>query len=255
MSSIASIATDLDAASTERRAVAQPEELGQMSLAAAYQVQRRNVQHRLDRGERVVGVKLGFTSRAKMVQMGISDLIWGRITDAMAIPEGGTVRRERYIHPRCEPEIAFILKRKLSPNPTLAEAQIAVDAVAPAIEIIDSRFKDFKFSLPDVIADNTSAAGFVIGTPATYSRETSNIGILLIENGSVVQVGSSAAILGNPMRALTSAARLCAMEEFELEPGMIVLAGAATAAIPLQAGSSVRAEFQGLGTVSFNVGD
>ena len=160
MSNIAELATLLDDAALNATEVTQFDPEGRLSLDEAYRIQAESIRRRLERGERRVGVKMGCTSRAKMVQMGLSDVIWGRLTDAMQIEEGTAINLSRFVHARCEPELAFILKRPLEGNVTGPEALAAVEAIAPAIEIIDSRYKDFKFSLPEVIADNASSSGF-----------------------------------------------------------------------------------------------
>jgi 2-oxo-3-hexenedioate decarboxylase len=118
---------------------------------------------RYSRGEKQVGIKMGFTSRAKMVQMGVHDMIWGRLTDGMIVEDGGVTSYRKYVHPRIEPEVAFLLKRELVGTVTPLQAFSAVEAIAPAVEIIDSRYKAFKFSLTDVVADNSSSSGFVVG--------------------------------------------------------------------------------------------
>jgi 2-oxo-3-hexenedioate decarboxylase len=226
---------------------------GELSVADAYAVQELSVARRLARGERLVGMKMGFTSRAKMIQMGLSDLIWGRLTSGMRLADGGTLDLSRGVHPRFEPEIAFILGERLSGPVSPAEALCAVRAVAPAIEVIDSRYRDFKFSLPDVIADNTSASGFVLGPASPPTSDLSNLGMVCEVDGRVVQVGSSAAILGHPLRSLAEASRIAAEHGFALEPGWIVLAGGATAAEWLRAGQHVRLAVEGLGSVGFHV--
>ncbi len=129
----------------------------------AYEVQALSVDRRLARGDRLVGVKMDLTSRAKMEQVGVHEVIWRRLTHAMRIEEGAALSRARYVHPRIESELAFLLKAPLSGEVCAMEAMRAVEAVAPAMEIIDSRYRDFKFALPDVIADNSSSSGFVIG--------------------------------------------------------------------------------------------
>ena len=154
MVDIARFAQILDDAQTGPAECRQLSEIEPYTLEDAYAVQKALIARRLERGERRVGMKMGFTSRAKMVQMGINDMIWGRLTDRMVVEEGGTISLGHYVHPRVEPEIAFLLRRKLEGKVTAAEALEAVDAVAPAMEIIDSRYKDFKFSLEDVVADN-----------------------------------------------------------------------------------------------------
>ena len=223
------------------------------SVEEAYQIQAASIQNRLERGETRTGIKMGFTSLAKMRQMGVHDLIWGRLTDQMMIPEGGEVSGSRFIHPRAEPEIAFLLGAELCGNVTIPEAMHAVDAVAPAIEVIDSRYRDFKFSLADVVADNASSSGYAIGQWTSPVESIDNLGIVLSVDGRVKQIGSSAAILGNPVRSLVHAARLAALANEPLKPGWVVLAGAATAAEPVRTGQNVKAEFENLGTVAFSI--
>ncbi|GAA0381257.1 4-oxalocrotonate decarboxylase [Acrocarpospora corrugata] len=218
--------------------------------AAAYAVQEALVERRLTRGERLVGLKMGLTSRAKMAQVGVDEVIWGRLTDAMRFDDGGSVDLSRYIHPRVEPEIAFLLSRSPEPDEPVGDFASAVRAVAPALELIDSRYEGFAFSLPDVIADNTSAAGFVVGPWRPVPAGLDNLGVLLEVGGRVTQTGSTAAILGDPRRALDAAVRLAGRRGARLEEGWVVLAGAATAAVPFRPGDHVRAVVEGLGTAS-----
>lgn len=219
----------------------------------AYAVQAATIARRIERGERRIGFKMGFTSRAKMLQMGVHDVICGQLTDAMLVEEGGSIGTERYIHPRVEPEIAFLMRGKLAGTVTALEAKAAVEAVAPAMEIIDSRYRQFKFTLGDVIADNASACGVVIGPWAGRDTDIGNLGMVLSFDGEPVQIGSSAAILGNPLRALVAAARLAARTGESLQAGDIVLAGAATPAEPLRPGTHVRVEVQWLGSAEFSI--
>ncbi|MDD2705433.1 MAG: 2-keto-4-pentenoate hydratase [Acidocella sp.] len=254
MTNLSELAMQLDEAARTATAVPQlTDTYPNLSVADAYAIQTMSVARRWARGERRVGYKMGLTSRAKMQQMGVSEVIWGRLTDAMRLEEGGELHHARYTHPRVEPEIAYIIGKKLAGNVSLAEALGAVEAVAPAMEIIDSRYKNFKFALADVIADNSSSSGFYLGQWAKPCTDVSNLGIIMELNGRPVQIGSSAAILGNPIRSLVSAARLVASVGESLEPGDIVLAGGATAAHALTPGDFVRTTFQTLGAVSFNV--
>ena len=203
----------------------------QYSLDDAYDIQAASIQRRLDRGEKRNGMKMGFTSRAKMVQMGLNDMIWGRLTDQMMVEDGDTISIKNYVHPRVEPEIAFLLKRPLSyPCTSAEEALSAVDGVATAMEIIDSRYRNFKFSLEDVVADNASSSSFVVGPWCPPDSSLDNLGMVLEFNGRPVQIGSSAAILGHPVRSLVAAARLTAQSNERLEAGWIIMAGGATAA-------------------------
>ncbi|WP_327159670.1 fumarylacetoacetate hydrolase family protein [Streptomyces zaomyceticus] len=239
---ITALAEALDTAARDGRPLAGGGS-GPKDTGEAYAVQEALVARRLARGERLTGFKLGFTSVAKMRQMGVSDLIHGRLTDRMEIPDGGRFDISRLIHPRVEPEVAFLLGDTLRPG---GDLMAAVAAVAPALEVIDSRYDGFRFSLPEVIADNTSAAGYAVG-PWSAPGDLGNLGVLLELDGRPAETGSTAAILGHPLRALAAAARLAGA----LEAGTVILAGAATAAVPLSPGTHVRATVAGLGTVRF----
>ena len=138
---------------------------------------------------------------------------------------------------------------------SLLEAMSAVDAVAPALEIIDSRYANFKFSLADVVADNSSSSGFVLGQWCCPKLDISNQAMVMEINGKPVQIGSSSAILGNPWRSLVEAARLAAESDICLEAGWIVLAGAATAAHPLNAADHVCLHTSSMGQVHLQAGE
>jgi 2-oxo-3-hexenedioate decarboxylase len=225
-----------------------------LSVKCAYTIQAASIARRLARGERRIGMKMGFTSRAKMVQMGVHDMIWGRLTDAMIEEEGGIVDIHRFVHPRVEPEIAFLIGTELAGIVTPLQAFAALAGIAPAMEIIDSRYENFRFSLADVVADNASSSGLVVGNWQTPQQRFDNLGMVMSFDGSPVQIGSSAAILGDPIRSLVAAARLVAEVGETLSPGDIVLVGAATSAEALRSGLHVRLEVQNLGSVEFSVG-
>lgn len=210
---------------------------GAFDVDRAYAIQRELVDRRLARGETIVGIKLGLTSKAKMDQMGVTEVIWGRLTDEMRIADGGELDLSRRIHPKVEPEVAFLVRGG------------AIAAIAPAMEVIDSRWLDFRFTLPEVVADNTSAAGFVVGEWQPVPAGVDNLGVLLEIDGRVVEIGSTAAILGDPRRAFAEAARLAG----GLADEWIVLAGAATAAVSVSPGASVRVSVEKLGTASLKV--
>ncbi|TBL28720.1 MULTISPECIES: 2-keto-4-pentenoate hydratase [unclassified Micromonospora] len=251
---IAQIAATLDRAADTATAVPQLAAETGLDVDTAYAVQAALVQRRLDRGERLVGLKMGLTSKAKMAQVGVDEVIWGRLTDTMRIPDGGTVDVTGFIHPRVEPEVAFLLDRLPEPGEPVGDFTDAVRAVAPAIELIDSRYANFTFSLPDVIADNTSAGAFVIGPWSPVPDGLENLGVLLEVDGRVAQVGSTAAILGDPRRALDEGIRLAGRHGVRLREGWVFLAGAATAAVPLRAGVRVRAVVEKLGGASVRAG-
>jgi len=251
MVDVNAIAKRLDDAQRNATAVAQLTE--PMTMQDAYDIQRTSVGLRLSRGEKRVGIKMGFTSRAKIVQMGVSDMMWGRLTDAMVVEDGGPTPFKRYVHPRVEPEIAFLLKKELIGRITPVQAMAAVEAVAPAMEIIDSRYENFKFSATDVVADNTSSSGFVTGSWHAPDTDISNLGFAMSINGRAVQFGSSAAILGHPARSLVAAARFAQEAGEPLQPGWIVMAGGATAAEALKPGQWVELEVEVLGRTGFSI--
>ncbi|MBD20492.1 MAG: 4-oxalocrotonate decarboxylase [Rhodospirillaceae bacterium] len=253
MIDINQMARIVDEAARSAEAIPQLSNKYSYTLDEAYAIQSAAFQRRIARGEKQVGIKMGFTSRAKMLQMGLSDLVWGRLSDGMLIEDGGEISIKNYVHPRAEPELAFLLKRPLEGPVSAAEALAAVEAVAPAIEIIDSRYKNFKFSLEDVIADNSSSSGYLLGAWNDPDPDFSNLGMLLEVNGRPVQIGSSAAILGHPARSLAHAARLATQSGESLNKGSIVMAGGATAAYALNHGDYVRNVVQKLGHVSFSV--
>ncbi|MGO9420906.1 2-keto-4-pentenoate hydratase [Roseiarcus sp.] len=253
MTDIAKFAEVVDEAARTAAAIPQFTETGPLSVADAYAVQAASIDRRLKRGEKLVGVKMGLTSRAKMRQVNVDEVVWGRLTDAMRLEEGAALSRRRYVHPRIEPELAFLLKAPLTGEVTAAEAMAAVAGIAPAMEIIDSRYQNFKFALPDVIADNSSSSGFVVGDWSRPDQDFSNLGLVMEVDGRPVEIGSTAAILGNPSRSLVAAARLAGAALGRLEAGWIILAGGATAAHPLKVGERVRLIMQNLGSVSIRV--
>ncbi len=253
MANISALAKTVDDAAMKARAIPQLSQKVRISVEQGYEIQAAAFELRLARGERQVGVKMGFTSRSKMVQMGISDMIWGRLSNGMLVEDGGEIDLANYVHPRVEPEIAFLLGAPLDGPVSAVEALAAVEAVAPAIEIIDSRYRNFKFSLSDVVADNCSSSGFVVGPWRNPDADLSNLGMVLELNGRPVQIGSSGAILGHPVRSLTAASRLSSAAGQRLEAGWIIMAGGATAAEALKTGVYVRNEVQELGSVAFTV--
>lgn len=249
MTDIAAIAGRLDRAVRTATATAQLEV--PISLDEAYAVQRVGIALRLARGEKQIGIKMGFTSRAKMVQMGVDDLIWGRLTSSMLVEDGGSISLAHYVHPRVEPEVAFLIGKPLRGQVTPMQALAAVDAIAPALEIIDSRYENFRFSLTDVVADNSSSSAFIVGSWCPPSIDLANCGLVLAFDGRPQAFGSTAAILGHPLRSLVAAARVIDGAGETLSPGDIVLAGGATAASALIPHVNVSLAMERLGRCTF----
>ncbi|GAA7769228.1 MULTISPECIES: 2-keto-4-pentenoate hydratase [Cupriavidus] len=251
MSHHAAIAGALDAAARDAAAIGQFSAASPFTIDEAYGIQAMSIEHRCQRGERRVGIKLGFTSRAKMIQMGVDSLIWGWLTDAMIEEDGGRVDLERYIHPRAEPEVCFLTRRDITGPLTLLESVDYLEAVAPAIEIIDSRYRDFRFTLEDVVADNCSSAGLVVGPWSRNVDVLANLGVVLRIDGRTRQTGSTAAILGHPLRSLVQASHVLTRAGAVLPAGSLIMAGAATAAEAFVRGNHVSATIGALGRASF----
>jgi len=220
-----------------------------------YRVQDEDRAQRRARGERIIGAKLGLTSRAKQVTMGVHQPIVGFLTDAMHIRNSHDDDLfDRTAQPRIEPEIAFRLGRVVDRPLTMAAAADAIDGVAVAAEIIDSRYAGFGFRLPDVVADNTSAAAFLVGDwadPAT-AGDLAAVRCVLSTDGRELHNATGAAVLGHPLRALIHLSEHLAKRGEHLSAGAIVLAGALTDAVAIRPGVVYRADIDRLGAVSFS---
>lgn len=243
------IAIKLDQAAMLAKPIAQWGDENAFNEEESYEIQKLTIEERYKRGEHFIGMKLGFTSYAKMEQMGVHDMIWGRLTSDMLYTAGDELDLSKFIHPRAEPEICFLLKKDIDREIGLDEVGDYILAVAPAIEIIDSRYENFKFSLEDVIADNCSSTAFVVGAWQNIDIDLSNLKMELIINKEVVESGSSDAILGNPWLSVTNASRLAVKYGQELKAGSYLMAGAATSAVFLAQGQLVQTSVERLGTV------
>ncbi|RSD20296.1 4-oxalocrotonate decarboxylase [Amycolatopsis eburnea] len=224
-----------------------------LDVDTAYAIQDEALRQRRARGETLIGVKLGLTSRAKQQRMGIDSPLLAWLTDAMVLPAGVPV--PSLIHPRAEPELVFVLGKRLAgPGVTAATALAAVDRVYGGIEVIDSRYADYRFTLPDAVADNGSSAYFSVGPvglpPA--SLDLSLEAALLEVDGQVVDTATGAAVQGHPAEALALAANALAARGLALEPGWLVLTGGMTDAVPLRSGSRVAAHFSHLGSITLS---
>lgn len=251
MNKTKTISYQLDEAAKTATPIAQPSETVKYSLEEAYRIQNQLIQHRLNRGENITGYKLGFTSKAKMQQMGVHDLIWGVLTDNMHIKPNSEIDLNQYIHPRAEPEIAFRISKDIDCQITLKELPDHIDKMAVAVEVIDSRYKNFKFSLEDVVADNCSSIGYCIGEWDDLKEDISNLNIELKFNHEEVQKGQSKAILDNPYLSVVELSRLATEAGLTLKKGQVILAGAATAAEWMKEKTKITAELENFGEVSF----
>ena len=225
-----------------------------MNIEDAYVVQRASMARRFDRGEALVGLKMGLTSVAKMQQMGVHDPIYGHLTDEMKRSSGDAIKMSEHCHPRVEPEIAFLIGSEISGPVTAAEAMEHVTGICGALEVIDSRYENFKFTLIDVVADNASSTRFFLGDKVVPADlDISNLGMVLELNGEVAETGSSAAILEHPARSLAALANMLHTVGETVPANCIVLAGGATKAIHLKAGDHAKVTIEELGSVELFV--
>lgn len=237
----------------ERRVPVAPlsESEGLNSAEEAYAVQTAWSDLRRDRGERTVGRKIGLTSRVIQEQLGVSEPDYGSLWDSRHFPaQGGRAEfpAEAFIAPRLEGEVAFLIGRPLAgPDVTLHDVLAATDALAVAVEVVDSRIEDWRIKLADTIADNASYGGFTTGPWSSTLREADlrTLGMLLQKNGETVETGVGAAALGHPARAVAWLANKLASFGVGLETGDVVLSGALSRAVPAGQGDTFVLEMHG----------
>lgn len=247
---VEAFAQRLDEAQQSAKAIGMLTAEAAFSVEDGYRIQRAGIALRKLRADTLVGMKMGLTSLAKMKQMNVSEPIYGHLTKSMILEDGGHVAKSAHVHPRVEPEIVFLLAKDLEGPVTPAQALMAVDGITIALELIDSRYQDFKFTLPDVVADNASSSRFVLGsTVRARDFDVSNLGMVMEKNGQLAECGSSSAILEHPARSLAAMANQLVPHGERLKAGSIVLAGGATAAIALAPGDHVRLRVEDLGRV------
>ena len=228
-----------------------------LTVDDAYAVQLEQVRVWTGIGQRVQGHKVGLTSAAMQRQLGVSQPDYGHLMDAMFHLEGMPIPVQDFISPKVEPEIAFVLKKPLvGPGINAAHALAAIDYVVPAIEIIDSRIRDWRIGLVDTVADNASSGGVVLGSRPTRidAVDLRLAGCVLTRRGEVIGTGAGGAVLGSPLNALVWLANTVGRRGVTLEAGQVVLPGAVTAAIPVTTGDLVTATFGGLGSVTARFG-
>ena len=227
-------------------------ELDGPTAELAYEIQEINTRHWSAAGRRIVGRKIGLTSKAVQQQLGVDQPDFGMLFADMEAPNGGEVPAARLLQPRAEAEVACVLDRDLTdPDPATSEVLRAIAYVLPAIEIVDSRIQDWKISLVDTIADNASSALYVLGTEprATSDADLRLCGMVLTKNDAVVATGAGAACLGHPLNAVRWLAATMVAKGRPLRAGDVVLSGALGPMTAVAAGDLVRAEIAGLGTV------
>jgi 2-keto-4-pentenoate hydratase len=238
--------------------------LGSTDVALAYQVQNALTAARKAAGARVVGRKVGLTSTAVQLQLGVDQPDFGVLFDDMLVPSGAEVDSGRLIAPKAEAEIAFVLSADmdsfaagLSPDAPVsaadrAAAAAAVDHAVAALEIVDSRIAGWDITITDTVADNASSALYVLGDKRVPLGEFAPAEVImnLEKNGAPASSGNGAACLGDPLNALTWLARTTASLGAPLRAGDVVLSGALGAMVPAEPGTEITAELSTLGRVS-----
>lgn len=224
----------------------------EIDVVDAYEIQLINIRHRVAEGARVLGHKVGLSSKAIQQMMGVDEPDYGHLLDEMQLFEDTPVRASRYLYPRVEVEVGFILSDDL-PGADCTEEDVlaATEAVCPSIELIDTRITDWQIELCDTIADNASSAGFVVGKGrvSPHDIDLQAIDAVLRCNGEVVAQGRSDAVLGNPVTAVAWLARKVDSFGVRLHKGDVVLPGSCMRAIDAHAGDEFVADFTGLGSV------
>ena len=223
-----------------------------LDVVDAYEIQLLNIRARVAAGARVVGHKVGLSSEAMQKMMGVDEPDYGHLLDDMEVFEDRPVPAGKFLYPRVEVEVGFILADDL-PGEGCTEDDVlaATAAFAPSIELIDTRITDWKIKLGDTIADNASSAGWVLGTDRVSPKDVDirAIPAVLTRNGEVVAEGRSDAVLGNPVTAVAWLARKVDQFGVRLRAGDIVLPGSCTRAIDARPGDDFVADFLGLGSV------
>jgi 2-oxo-3-hexenedioate decarboxylase len=247
------IADILITAERERKGIAQiSDDHPDVDVATAYRAQQAFVQSKLDAGETFVGYKLGLTSRNKQQAMGLDAPLYGRVTSGMISTYGDPVRFDRFIHPRVESEIAFLLARDIDAPATVTSVLAATEVVFGAVDVLDSRYESFQFTLSDVVADNASAGAFYLGPVARRPDELVDLrllGCVVRVDGEVAMTAAGAAVMGHPAASVAWLANQLVAEGEGLRAGQLIFSGGVTAPVPVVPGGSVTFEFDGLGAI------
>jgi 2-oxo-3-hexenedioate decarboxylase len=224
-----------------------------ISWEECYDIQWEIRRRKIARGTKICGMKMGLTSMAKMRQMGVETPIYGFLADYFSCPDGAEIKVSELIHPKVEAEVSFVTKAELSgPGCHIGNVLAATDFVVPSVEIIDSRYRDFKFDLKSVVADNASSTRFVTGgrMRSVDELDLKTLGVVMEKNGEVVEMGAGAAVLGHPAASVAMLANMLAERGEVIPAGSFIMTGGITAAVSVEAGDSICVRYQDLGSVS-----
>lgn len=251
---VAKLADDLFTSWEDRRPIDPlTQEHGGMTIADAYAIQQALIGHRVAAGEKVIGKKIGVTSRAVMTMLGVYEPDFGHLLDGMVFGPGQSIEAAGLIQPKAEGEIAFVLKRDLAgPGVTAADVLAATEGIMPCFEIVDSRIKDWKIKIQDTVADNASCGVFVLGDSLIDPKgfDFLSCGMVLELNGEVVVTGAGAAAMASPVNAVVWLANTLGRLGGGLKAGEVILSGALAAMVPVKAGDNLRMTVGGLGGCS-----
>ena len=224
-----------------------------LTVEDAYAIQLLQVEERVAAGRLVKGHKVGLTSAAMQRLLGVDEPDYGHLLDDFFHLEHMPIPLDRFLQPRIEPEVAFVLAKPLrGPGVTVHEAIAAVDFVLPALEIVDSRIEAWRIGLLDTIADNASSGAVVLGSSPTRlgAVDLRLTGAVMTRNGAVVGTGAGGAVLGSPITSLVWLANTVGARGVTLEAGHVILPGSVCAMVPVAAGDTITATFGGLGSVT-----
>lgn len=224
-----------------------------LDVTGAYAIQQTNLARRLADGGVVVGHKIGLTSEPMQKLLGVDEPDFGYILNSMVVPDGAIISAADFCAPRVEPEVAFLLHSPLrGPGVTVADVLAATKALAPALEIVDSRIADWKVTLEDTIADNASSAAVVLGPWMALADSPDPVDMVaaLEVNGTTVDTGTGRAVMGDPAAAIAWLANSLAAFDITIEAGQFVMSGSFTSAVFVHPGDHAVARLGGLGDVS-----
>lgn len=224
-----------------------------LDVAQAYWVQRLNLARHIDQGGVLLGHKIGLTSAPMQKLLGVTEPDFGYILDSMMLPTGAAVPVSAFCAPRVEPEVAFMMRAPLrGPGVTAQDVMAATQAVAPALEIVDSRIADWRITLADTIADNASSAAVALGqwVPISQAPSLPDTTATLVVNDTTVGTGQGTAVMGDPAAAVAWLANTLAHYDTAINAGQFVMSGSYTTAAFVAAGDAASAAISDLGTVS-----
>ncbi|MEK5427805.1 2-keto-4-pentenoate hydratase [Cytobacillus sp. FSL R7-0680] len=240
----------------QKKAVAPLSEMSpSLSIDDAYQVQLLHVENELKQGKIISGKKIGLTSKAIQTQLGVDEPDYGHLFHIMSVQNGATIKKGQVLQPKVEAEIAFKLAHDLKgPGVTTFDVIQATEYILPALEIIDSRIKDWQITLADTIADNASSGLYVLGNQPTNLAgiDLRQVGVTLYQNNEIANTGVGIAVLNHPAKCVAWLANKLAQYNRSLKAGEIILSGALSGAIAVQLGDSYIAKFSELGEVSIH---